>query len=187
MTSKYFIGAACTCLAFASISVNAATVQLANGSGWPAPGGNDYSATGNSGKDNGVEGIGSTISYYNFDDSQYNALYYVVGNWPSGTFDTSGPRLGYNNSDLLTFDNFSGDTAQWTGTTTINLASGGSAAYNARFTLSIAGASLIDATTISGMSSDVGAAYEVTGNFVANWLYEIETSPGIWQPALSAL
>jgi hypothetical protein len=36
------------------------------------------------------------------------------------------------------------------------------------------------------MPTSVGAAYEVTDDFKANWLFELETSTGVWNPALDA-
>jgi len=183
----------CACVALLSFNANAASVQL-SGTGYPAPGGNDGSGAGNSGRDNGVEGFGRTWTLSNFDDTQYDTLYYVVGDYPSGIWDASGQRIGSGGLDLLSFNastsDFSNGIVQWTGTTTFNV-SGLPTTYNARFTLSVTDTSdvaqsLVDATTIAGMPTSVGAAYEVTGDFKANWLFELETSTGVWNPALDA-
>lgn len=193
MKPSRLIGVLFVCLSFISFHAVAATVQL-SGTGYPAPGGNDGSGAGNSGRDNGIEGFGRTWTLSNFDNTQYDTLYYVLGDYPSGIWDASGPRIGSGGLDLLTFNagtsDFLNGIVQWTGTTTFNVF-GSPVEYNARFTLSITDTSdvaqsLIDASTIVGMPTSVGAAYEVTGDFKANWLFELETSTGVWTPALDA-
>lgn len=168
-----------------------------SGTGFPAPGGTDFIGTGDSGT-NGIGGLGRTWTLSNFDSSAYNELYYVVGDYPSGIFDPSGTRLGVGSQDLLTYNattsDFTNGIVSWTGSTTFNVFSGSTpspATYAARFTLSITdlvgnAQSLVDASTIAGMPASVGGAYEVTGDFKANWLFELELTPGNWIPAKDA-
>ena len=189
MIKLRLLGAMCAFVAFTSFNASAATVQL-SGTGFPAPGGTTFIGTGDSGV-----GTGQTWSLSNFDNTQYDKLYYVVGDYPSGFFDPSGTRLGVGTQDLLSFDasasNFTGGIVAWTGNTTFDVFSGGATpnatTYDARFTLSILVAPvLVDASTITGMPNSVGAAYEVTGDFQANWLFELELTTGNWVAAKTA-
>ena len=172
---------------------DAASVQL-SGTGFPAPGGTDFVGTGTPGK-NDIEGLGRTWTLSNFDDTQYDTLYYVVGDYPGGIWDPSGPRIGLIGStlDLMSYDagtsDFANGIVRWTGSTTFDVSSTPTT-LDARFTLTVTDTSnvaqsLVDASTISGMPLSVGAAYEVTGDFKANWLVELrDPTSGNWVPAL---
>lgn len=178
----------CACIALISCSANAATLQFA---GYPAPGGTSAFGTGDPGK-NDIEGLGRTWTLSGFDDTAYDTLYYVVGDYPSGIWDSSGVRIGTGSMDLLSYDagasDFVNGKVSWTGSTTFNIF-GAPETLNARFTLSVTDTagnaqSLIDASSIAGMPTSVGAAYEVTGDFKANWLFELmDPTSGNWVPA----
>jgi len=173
-----------------SLSVMAAPVTLAP---FPAPGGTTASGVGNTGM-----GSGRTWTLSNFNSSAYSELYYVVGDYPSGNFSPAGPRLWMDASpDLLSFNaaqsNFAGGQVVWTGTTNVAWFNGGNLVNSqiaTRFTLSITDLlnnplALIDASTINGMPASVGAAYQVLGDFNANWLFTA-TDPrnGVFTPAV---
>ena len=192
MKKLRLLGTVCVCLiVLASFNVNAATVQL-SGTGWPAPGGTTYFGDGNLVGSPG----GRTFTITPDDVSQYDTLFYVLGDYPGGIWNPAGPRIGQsgNTLDTLTYNasdsNFGSGIVRWTGTTTIGVYNGSiyvPTVINARFTLTVTDTvgnsqSLTDASTISGMPASVGAAYQVPGSFKANWLYELNTGGG-WNAA----
>ena len=166
---------------FSSYAISA-SVQL-SGTGFPAPGGTNFSQSGTNAGD--VGGITWTLTPT--DPSQYDTLYYVVGDYPNGFWNPAGPHIGTSSSspDLLSYDsgssNLGSGIVRWTGTTNIGVWNGSiyyPTAYGARFTLSVTDSGgtsqpLIDASTIPGMPISVGGAYQVPGTFKANWLFEL--------------
>jgi len=159
---------------------------------WEAPGGRTEISSGISPADIG----GKTWSYSNYDPTAYTDLYYVVGdyvdtiNW---VFTPAGPSIGtinLSNRVVLDYDssasNLSGGKVIWTDNVAINTSTG-IVNLDARFTLSVYDGSsnplpLIDASTISGMDTRVGGAHHITGDFNANWLFELYNSSS-WSPA----
>lgn len=176
-TSGWWLRAFVLALGVGSGGIATAALVLP-GSGYPAPGGNTSSSVGSN-----IQAGGRTITYGTFNTAAYSSLYYVVGDYPSGTFSSIGPRLWADGtSDQLSYNAGLSDLGAgklvWSGTTNVPLVSGGSPSVGTRFTLQVtdflgSALSLVSATSL-GLSSSLGGALAVpNAGFKANWLFEI--------------
>ena len=170
--------------------VGSASVSLYDPT-WEAPGGYIQIPTGLS----PAHIAGRTWNYSNFDPLAYTALYYVIGDYDYDpgppevwTFNPEGPLIGTSRNGMtrLNYDfsasNLSKGIVVWTNPIYIyNAATSSNQIYDARFTLSVYDrsgnpVSLIDASTLTGMDIRVGAAHQIQGDFIANWLFELSNA-----------
>ena len=147
---------------------------------------------------------GKTWDYSGFNSNAYDALYYVIGDYDydSGppevwTFNPAGPAIGtsLNGMTRLHYDtlnsNLSGGSIAWSNHIYIyNAATLSNQIYEARFILSVYDgsgnpASLIEASTLTGMDALVGGTHQIIGDFTANWQFELSNmGVGNWNAAM---
>lgn len=146
---------------------------------WPAPGGTNWSGSGNAGITGGL-----TYSYWGFDSTKYDNLYW--GPWEGTAIGASLDGPGISGSEIMTFAGINGTSqAQWTGTSWWTYQSGfnefTTAPINTRFTLTMTGADPVLASTIDPTKASLGALAPVTGDYSANLLFEANFF-GTWLP-----
>jgi hypothetical protein len=146
---------------------------------YPAPGGNDFSATGADARDFGRAG-GRDLTYSTFDLAGPDTIF-----WVPGAFDDLRLSLdGSSPADPVSFDsiNVTGTTATYLGSSNIALASTTSAVDTRIIVDILSGGSFFNAADL-GLAA--GAALEVTGDFVVNVVYEARyPGGGAYQPAV---
>jgi Ca2+-binding RTX toxin-like protein len=156
-------------------------LNLVFGPTYPAPGGNTFQpGAGSVGRAGG-----KTNSYSGFDATAYRQLAWMptsVRVAMDGAIDSPGETLAFDATSL------SGNTARWTGTANF-FYGGANHQDNTRFTLTATDLGNAPIPLFDTMGSGIpvpGAAVPLSGDFRVNLLFEVETSPGVWEPVLDA-
>ena len=159
-------------------SVTTAQAALIGGPVWPAPGGTSYSSTG----DMGFVG-GQTRTYSAFDFSAFDQLWWGLGSVGSA-MDGSINSAGESMSLVSTI----GNTATWTGTTTIATTTG-TFSVDTRLTATISsgGSNWLNSAGLGIDSSVTNTVSEITSDpFVVNLLYDARFTGGSGYTAFKA-
>lgn len=148
------------------------------GPSYPAPGGNSAAGSGTS----PIHVGGKTWELTGFDLGASEDLYYGIA---------STPAIGQNGLGApMTLASVSGNTAVWTGSITINLASGGPVIRDTRFTLTVtdladAALPLVDSASFPAFTGVPTGLLLVTdpSGFKANWQFDIDNGSGTYLAA----
>jgi len=161
---------------------------------YPPPGG--ITATNDAGNPAMAGGKTWTLSTFNF--GAFTKLYYTIGDY-NPNFSPAGPSLDMDGVPAtLAYDAVSSDLVNgkvvWLGATNMTYDPGTgfftTVPVSTRFTLTVTDLvgtplALTDASTITGMPISVGGAYDVAGDYKANWLFEAQApDTGLFEPAL---
>jgi hypothetical protein len=126
---------------------------------------------------------GKTWNLSGFDNTAYDELYYSVKNL--SIYENQEQPMTYNSS----LSDLAGGSAVWSNTVSFyNAQSQQYEVLNGTFTLTVTDAfnnslALTDATSL-GLDANLGGLLNVTGEFNANWLFELEGTPALeWYDA----
>jgi len=165
-----------------------AGILIDHGAVWPAPGGTSYTGTGGIADSGGL-----TYAYSGFKPSEYNNLYWGMGNnWGTmgaamdGNIDSSSEYFTYQPSN-------STNTMTWTGSTNFHWVDEPAltekdSIVSTKLTATFTGSGMVicDDTTLSlgSPQANVGALWPVLGDYGVNLLVTAEdpAAPGTWLP-----
>lgn len=170
-------------LSFCASMATAVAYAGATGPVYPAPGNNSFSSSGDQ-----ARAGGKTNNYGSFDFSQFGSLYWgpdnpsTDGNGVQNVTNSGGP------SGFMNFFGANGGSYEWDSSSNWNFSSAfyGNLSLPTRFLLTFSGAetTTTKAAAMIASGQPLEAVAQVSGNFSANFIFEAETSLGVWQPVL---